>query len=92
MLMVANSWTSLWALAQCMAGHLNPIVVEEIQSALRTGMLFVTPSPISTDAAERICKRFGIDQVRFYQLRHRVNNVRGSRCTLCYGEDGHPQS
>jgi glutamate-1-semialdehyde 2,1-aminomutase len=28
-------------------------------------MLFVTPSPISTDAAERICKRFGIDQVRF---------------------------
>jgi glutamate-1-semialdehyde 2,1-aminomutase len=28
-------------------------------------MLFVTPSPTSTDAAERICKRFGIDQVRF---------------------------
>jgi glutamate-1-semialdehyde 2,1-aminomutase len=28
-------------------------------------MLFVTPSPISTDAAERICKRFEIDQVRF---------------------------
>ena len=48
-----------------LAGHLNPIVVEEIQSSLRTGMLFVTPSPISTDAAERICKRFGIDQVRF---------------------------
>jgi glutamate-1-semialdehyde 2,1-aminomutase len=48
-----------------LAGHLNPIVVEEIESALRTGMLFVTPSPISTDAAERMCKRFGIDQVRF---------------------------
>jgi glutamate-1-semialdehyde 2,1-aminomutase len=48
-----------------LAGHLNPIVVEEIQSSLRQGMLFVTPSPISTDAAERICKRFGIDQVRF---------------------------
>jgi glutamate-1-semialdehyde 2,1-aminomutase len=48
-----------------LAGHLNPIVVEEIQTALRTGMLFVTPSPISTDAAELICKRFGIDQVRF---------------------------
>ena len=28
-------------------------------------MLFVTPSPISTDAAEMICKRFEIDQVRF---------------------------
>jgi glutamate-1-semialdehyde 2,1-aminomutase len=48
-----------------LAGHLNPIVVEEIQSSLRQGMLFVTPSPTSTDAAERICKRFGIDQVRF---------------------------
>ena len=48
-----------------LAGHLNPVVVEEVQSALNQGMLFVTPSPTSTDAAERICKRFGIDQVRF---------------------------
>jgi len=48
-----------------LAGHLNPIVVEEIEKALNQGMLFVTPSPTSTDAAERICKRFGIDQVRF---------------------------
>ena len=48
-----------------LAGHLNPIVVEEIQTSLRQGMLFVTTSPTSTDAAERICKRFGIDQVRF---------------------------
>ncbi|MFM6940901.1 MAG: aspartate aminotransferase family protein [Candidatus Planktophila sp.] len=48
-----------------LAGHLNPVVVEEIQSSLTKGMLFVTPSPTSTDAAERICKRFGIDQVRF---------------------------
>jgi glutamate-1-semialdehyde 2,1-aminomutase len=47
------------------AGHLNPTVIEEIQNSLTTGMLFVTPSPISTDAAERICKRFEIDQVRF---------------------------
>ena len=48
-----------------LAGHLNPVVVEEIESSLTKGMLFVTPSPTSTDAAERICKRFGIDQVRF---------------------------
>ena len=48
-----------------LAGHLNPVVVEEIKSSLETGMLFVTPSPISTDAAERICRRFVIDQVRF---------------------------
>ena len=47
------------------AGHLNPTVIEEIQGSLTTGMLFVTPSPTSTDAAEMICKRFKIDQVRF---------------------------
>jgi glutamate-1-semialdehyde 2,1-aminomutase len=47
------------------AGHLNPAVVEEIKNSLSEGMLFVTPSPISRDAAERICKRFAIDQVRF---------------------------
>jgi glutamate-1-semialdehyde 2,1-aminomutase len=48
-----------------LAGHLNPVVVEEIKSSLSEGMLFVTPSPISRDAAERTCKRFAIDQVRF---------------------------
>ena len=48
-----------------LAGHLNPTVVEEVKNTLETGMLFVTPSPISTDAAERICRRFAIDQVRF---------------------------
>jgi len=48
-----------------LAGHLNPTVVAEIQSTLSVGTLFVTPSPISRDAAERICRRFGIDQVRF---------------------------
>ena len=47
------------------AGHLNPTVIEEIQTSLKTGMLFVTPSPTSTDAAQMICKRFKIDQVRF---------------------------
>jgi glutamate-1-semialdehyde 2,1-aminomutase len=48
-----------------LAGHLNPEVIKEIDLSLREGMLFVTPSPISRDAAERICRRFGIDQVRF---------------------------
>jgi len=48
-----------------LAGHLNPTVVAETQKALETGMLFVTPSPISRDAGERLCKRFQIDQVRF---------------------------
>ena len=48
-----------------LAGHLNPVVVNEIKESLEVGMLFVTPSPISRDAAERICKRFNLEQVRF---------------------------
>ena len=48
-----------------LAGHLNPEVVAEAKKALETGTLFVTPSPISRDAAERICKRFDVDQIRF---------------------------
>lgn len=48
-----------------LAGHLNPVVIEEIKKALDTGMLFVTPSPIARDASERLCKRFGIDLIRF---------------------------
>jgi glutamate-1-semialdehyde 2,1-aminomutase len=48
-----------------LAGHLNPEVVAEAKAALDTGTLFVTPSPSARDAAQRLCKRFGIDQVRF---------------------------
>ena len=48
-----------------LAGHLNPAVVKEIKESLEIGTLFVTPSPISRDAAERICKRFNLEQVRF---------------------------
>jgi glutamate-1-semialdehyde 2,1-aminomutase len=48
-----------------LAGHLNPTVVAEIQSTLEVGTLFVTPSPTARDAAQRICRRFSIDQVRF---------------------------
>lgn len=48
-----------------LAGHLNPDVIRELKTAMDIGTLFVTPSPISTDAAERICKRFGLDLVRF---------------------------
>ena len=48
-----------------LVGHLNPAVVDEIKATLEVGTLFVTPSPISRDAAQRICRRFAIDQVRF---------------------------
>jgi glutamate-1-semialdehyde 2,1-aminomutase len=48
-----------------LAGHLNPVVIEETKQALETGMLYVTPSPTSRDAAARIAKRFDLDLVRF---------------------------
>ncbi len=48
-----------------LAGHLNPEVVSEVKKSLEEGMLFVTPSPTSRDAASRLCKRFGIEQIRF---------------------------
>ena len=48
-----------------LVGHLNPAVVEAVTSSLATGTLFVTPSPSTTDIAERFQRRFGIDQIRF---------------------------
>lgn len=48
-----------------LAGHLNPTVMQSIRETLEVGTLFVTPSPIASEAAERMCRRFGIDQVRF---------------------------
>lgn len=58
-----------------LAGHLNPHVVKELAKSLGQGTLFVTPSPISRDAAERLCVRFHLDQIRF------TNS--GSEATMC---------
>jgi len=48
-----------------LVGHLNPEVVSEVRASLDVGTLYTSPSPISRDAAERLCRRFGIDQIRF---------------------------
>lgn len=48
-----------------LVGHLNPVVVAAVTRALETGTLFVTPSPSATDVAERFCRRFGLDKIRF---------------------------
>lgn len=49
-----------------LVGHLNPVVVEHVERALReTGTLFVTPSPQATEMSERFCRRFGLDMLRF---------------------------
>jgi len=48
-----------------LVGHLNPEVISELKTTLDIGTLYTAPSPISRDAAERLCRRFGIDQIRF---------------------------
>lgn len=49
-----------------LVGHLNPTVVAAVQEALEeVGTLFVTPSPTTTEVAERFQRRFGLDQLRF---------------------------
>ena len=48
-----------------LAGHLNPIVVKHLKDILDVGTLFVTPSPHARSAAEKLSRRFGIEQIRF---------------------------
>ena len=48
-----------------LVGHLNPEVVKEVKAMLELGTLSATPSPITREGAEIICKRFGLDLVRF---------------------------
>lgn len=49
-----------------LVGHLHPKVMRAVRQATRrTGTLFVTPSPIATEAAERFQRRFGLDMLRF---------------------------
>jgi glutamate-1-semialdehyde 2,1-aminomutase len=49
-----------------LVGHLNPAVVAKVKEFLDDiGTLFVTPSPISTEVAERFKERFGLDMLRF---------------------------
>jgi glutamate-1-semialdehyde 2,1-aminomutase len=48
-----------------LVGHLHPAVVAAAQRALSSGTLFVAPAEVTTEAAERICRRFGLDMVRF---------------------------
>jgi glutamate-1-semialdehyde 2,1-aminomutase len=48
-----------------LVGHLNPVVVDALHTQLATGTLYVTPGPESTDGAERLARRFGIERLRF---------------------------
>jgi len=48
-----------------LVGHLNDEVVKEAKETLEVGTLFATPSPITRDGAEILCRRFGLDMVRF---------------------------
>lgn len=48
-----------------LVGHLHPAVVDACSAALRTGTLFVTPAPVTVEAAERVARRFSMEQLRF---------------------------
>ena len=48
-----------------LVGHINDEVVKEAKETLEVGTLFATPSPITRDGAEILCRRFGLDMVRF---------------------------
>ena len=48
-----------------LVGHLNPTVIDAVKASLDTGTLFVTPSPTTTEVAERFQRRFGLDMIRF---------------------------
>lgn len=46
-------------------GHAHPKIVEAITKAARTGTHFAAPTPVTVELAEELCRRFGLDQVRF---------------------------
>ena len=46
-------------------GHAHPKVVEAIQRAARWGTHFAATTPTTVALAEELCRRFGLDRVRF---------------------------
>jgi glutamate-1-semialdehyde 2,1-aminomutase len=46
-------------------GHAHPKIVEAISRAASTGTHFAAPTPVTVELAEELCRRFGLEQVRF---------------------------
>jgi glutamate-1-semialdehyde 2,1-aminomutase len=46
-------------------GHAHPKIVEAVDRAVRSGTHFAAPTPVTVELAEELCRRFGLDQVRF---------------------------
>ena len=46
-------------------GHNNPVVLDKISKQLANGTLYVMPTVEGALAAELLCKRFEVDQIRF---------------------------
>jgi glutamate-1-semialdehyde 2,1-aminomutase len=46
-------------------GHAHPKIIEAIDKAARQGTHFATTTPIAVDMAEEMCRRFGMERVRF---------------------------
>ena len=48
-----------------MVGHANPVMVASVAEAAAQGTLYGMPHDREVRAAERICERFGLEQMRF---------------------------
>jgi glutamate-1-semialdehyde 2,1-aminomutase len=48
-----------------MVGHANPVMVSAVAEAATKGTLYGMPHDREVRAAERICERFGLEQMRF---------------------------
>jgi glutamate-1-semialdehyde 2,1-aminomutase len=48
-----------------LVGHLHPVVMEKVKAAMEFGTMFVTPAPQTRSAADALCARFDLDQIRF---------------------------
>ncbi|MEX0833943.1 MAG: aspartate aminotransferase family protein [Actinomycetota bacterium] len=46
-------------------GHAHPKVVAAIEKAARSGTHFATTTPTAIEMAEELCRRFGLERVRF---------------------------
>jgi glutamate-1-semialdehyde 2,1-aminomutase len=48
-----------------LVGHAHPKIVEAIERAARSGTHFAATTEVAVDLAEELCRRFGLEQVRF---------------------------
>ena len=61
-----------------MVGHAHPVLVKAIAEAAAVGTLYGMPHDREVRAAELICERFGLEQMRFVELGLRGHHARAA--------------